>query len=29
MSRIWPYLSAVLLVLVVVALFPWLSIGFL
>jgi tripartite ATP-independent transporter DctM subunit len=29
MGRIWPYLGAVLLALIVVALFPWLSIGFL
>jgi TRAP-type C4-dicarboxylate transport system permease large subunit len=29
MGRIWPYLGAVLLALVVVALIPWLSIGFL
>ena len=29
MGRIWPYLGAVLLALIVMALFPWLSIGFL
>jgi TRAP-type C4-dicarboxylate transport system permease large subunit len=29
MGRIWPYLGAVLLALIVVALFPWLSIRFL
>jgi tripartite ATP-independent transporter DctM subunit len=29
MGRVWPYLGAVLVALVVVALFPWLSIGFL
>ena len=29
MGRVWPYLGAVLLALIVVALFPWLSIGFL
>jgi TRAP-type C4-dicarboxylate transport system permease large subunit len=28
MGRIWPYLGAVLLALIVMALFPWLSIGF-
>ena len=29
MGRVWPYLAAVLVALIVVALFPWLSIGFL
>ena len=29
MSRVWPYLAAVLAALVIVALIPWLSIGFL
>jgi tripartite ATP-independent transporter DctM subunit len=29
MGRVWPYLAAVLAALIVVALFPWLSIGFL
>jgi tripartite ATP-independent transporter DctM subunit len=29
MGRVWPYLGAVLIALVAVALFPWLSIGFL
>jgi TRAP-type C4-dicarboxylate transport system permease large subunit len=29
MGRVWPYLGAVLAALVIVALFPWLSIGFL
>jgi TRAP-type C4-dicarboxylate transport system permease large subunit len=29
MGRVWPYLAAVLAALVIVALFPWLSIGFL
>lgn len=29
MGRVWPYLGAVLIALIVVALFPWLSIGFL
>jgi hypothetical protein len=29
MGRVWPYLGAVLLALIVVALVPWLSIGFL
>jgi TRAP-type C4-dicarboxylate transport system permease large subunit len=29
MGRVWPYLGAVLVALIVVALFPWLSIGFL
>jgi TRAP-type C4-dicarboxylate transport system permease large subunit len=29
MWRVWPYLAAVLAALIVVALFPWLSIGFL
>jgi hypothetical protein len=29
MGRTWPYLGAVLPALIVVALFPWLSIGFL
>ena len=29
MGRVWPYLAAVLLALIVVALIPWLSIGFL
>jgi tripartite ATP-independent transporter DctM subunit len=29
MWRVWPYLAAVLAALVIVALFPWLSIGFL
>ena len=29
MGRVWPYLGAVLLALMVVALVPWLSIGFL
>jgi tripartite ATP-independent transporter DctM subunit len=29
MGRVWPYLAAVLIALIVVALFPWLSIGFL
>jgi TRAP-type C4-dicarboxylate transport system permease large subunit len=29
MSRVWPYLGAVLIALIAVALFPWLSIGFL
>jgi tripartite ATP-independent transporter DctM subunit len=29
MGRVWPYLAAVLVALVAVALFPWLSIGFL
>jgi TRAP-type C4-dicarboxylate transport system permease large subunit len=29
MWRVWPYLAAVLVALVIVALFPWLSIGFL
>jgi hypothetical protein len=29
MGRVWPYLGAVLAALIVVALFPWLSIGFL
>jgi tripartite ATP-independent transporter DctM subunit len=29
MGRVWPYLAAVLLALIVVALVPWLSIGFL
>jgi TRAP-type C4-dicarboxylate transport system permease large subunit len=28
-GRVWPYLAAVLLGLIVVALFPWLSIGLL
>jgi tripartite ATP-independent transporter DctM subunit len=29
MGRVWPYLGAVLVALLIVALFPWLSIGFL
>jgi tripartite ATP-independent transporter DctM subunit len=29
MGRVWPYLGAVLIALIIVALFPWLSIGFL
>jgi tripartite ATP-independent transporter DctM subunit len=29
MGRVWPYLGAVLVALVLIALFPWLSIGFL
>ena len=29
MGRVWPYLGAVLVALIIVALFPWLSIGFL
>jgi TRAP-type C4-dicarboxylate transport system permease large subunit len=29
MGRVWPYLAAVLAALVIVALVPWLSIGFL
>ncbi len=29
MSRVWPYLGALILALIVVAAFPWLSIGFL
>ncbi|HEX2654256.1 MAG TPA: TRAP transporter large permease subunit [Xanthobacteraceae bacterium] len=29
MSRVWPYLAAVFVALIIVALFPWLSIGFL
>jgi TRAP-type C4-dicarboxylate transport system permease large subunit len=29
MGRVWPYLGAVLIALIAVALFPWLSIGFL
>jgi tripartite ATP-independent transporter DctM subunit len=29
MGRVWPYLGAVLVALMIVALFPWLSIGFL
>jgi TRAP-type C4-dicarboxylate transport system permease large subunit len=29
MGRVWPYLAAVLAALVMVALVPWLSIGFL
>ncbi|HEU5275119.1 MAG TPA: TRAP transporter large permease subunit [Xanthobacteraceae bacterium] len=29
MGRVWPYLAAVLIALIIVALFPWLSIGFL
>jgi TRAP-type C4-dicarboxylate transport system permease large subunit len=29
MTRIWPYLGALLLALVIVALVPWISIGFL
>jgi hypothetical protein len=29
MGRVWPYLGAVLAALVLVALVPWLSIGFL
>jgi len=29
MGRVWPYLGAVLIALIVVALIPWLSIGFL
>jgi TRAP-type C4-dicarboxylate transport system permease large subunit len=29
MGRVWPHLGAVLVALVLIALFPWLSIGFL
>jgi TRAP-type C4-dicarboxylate transport system permease large subunit len=29
MGRIWPYLGALLLAVILVAAFPWLSIGFL
>jgi TRAP-type C4-dicarboxylate transport system permease large subunit len=29
MGRVWPYLAAVLAALVMVALLPWLSVGFL
>jgi hypothetical protein len=29
MGRVWPYLGALLVAVIVVAAFPWLSIGFL